>query len=105
MSTDGDAAVRIGGHEVGPGRETFVVAEIGINHNGDVALAKKLIAAAVTSGADAVKLQKRTVEVVYADEELDTPRESPFGTTNRELQLALEFDYDDYAQVAAFCAS
>jgi N-acetylneuraminate synthase len=97
--------VRIGDREVGPGLETFVVAEIGINHNGDVGLAKKLIGAAVSSGANAVKLQKRTVEVVYSQEELDRPRESPFGTTNRELKYGLEFGPEEYGEIAAFCAS
>jgi N-acetylneuraminate synthase len=97
--------VRIGDREVGPGLETFVVAEIGINHNGDVGLAKKLVGAAVSSGANAVKLQKRTVEVVYSQEELDRPRESPFGTTNRELKYGLEFGSEEYAEIAAFCAS
>jgi N-acetylneuraminate synthase len=97
--------VRIGDREVGPGLETFVVAEIGINHNGDVGLAKKLVGAAVSSGANAVKLQKRTVEVVYSQEELDRPRESPFGTTNRELKDGLEFGPEEYGEIAAFCVS
>jgi N-acetylneuraminate synthase len=97
--------VRIGDREVGPGQETFLVAEIGINHNGDVGLAKKLIGAAASAGANAVKLQKRSVDVVYSQEELDRPRESPFGTTNRELKHGLEFGREEYAEIAAFCAS
>jgi N-acetylneuraminate synthase len=97
--------VRIGGREVGPGRETFVVAEIGINHNGDVGLAKELVEAAANAGANAVKLQKRSVDVVYSQEELDRPRQSPFGATNRELKHGLEFGWEEYAEIAVFCDS
>jgi N-acetylneuraminate synthase len=96
--------VWIGNRRVGPGLETFVVAEIGINHNGDVNLAKRLVEAAVSSGADAVKLQKRTVAIVYSDEELNRPRESPFGKTNRDLKLGLEFGPAEYSALASFCA-
>ena len=70
-------AVEIAGRRVGHAEPSFVVAEIGINHNGDVGLARKLIAAAVTAGCDAVKFQKRTIDVVYSAEELERPRESP----------------------------
>ena len=98
-------AVQIGERLVGPGRPVFFVAEIGINHNGDVELAKKLIAAAATSGADAVKFQKRTVDVVYSEEELARPRESPYGTTNGELKRGLELGEDEYAEIDAFCRS
>ena len=63
---------------------TYIIAEIGINHNGDISLAKKLISKAAESGANAVKFQKRTIDVVYSAEELSTYRESPWGTTNRE---------------------
>jgi N-acetylneuraminate synthase len=97
--------VQIGERLVGPGLPVFVVAEIGINHNGDVELAKKLIAAAAASGADAVKFQKRTVDVVYSDDELARPRESPYGTTNGDLKRGLEFEEDDYAKIDAFCRS
>lgn len=99
------APVRIGDREVGPGRPVVVMADIGINHNGDVMVAKQLIGAASSSGVDMVKFQKRTVETVYAADELDRPRESPFGDTNRDLKLGLEFEADDYEQVAAFCRS
>ena len=78
------AEVRIGNTAVGDGHPCFIVAEIGINHNGDVDLARKLIDVAVGAGCNAVKFQKRTVEVVYTPEELARPRESPFGTTNAE---------------------
>ena len=88
MSTTGDR-VRIGDHWVGIGEPCFVIAEIGINHNGDLALVRRLIDAAADSGCDAVKFQKRTVDVVYSAEELATPRESAFGTTNGELKRGL----------------
>ncbi len=61
----------------------FIIAEIGINHNGSMDLAKKLIDGAVDAGCDAVKFQKRTIDVVYTAADLDRPRESPWGTTNR----------------------
>jgi N-acetylneuraminate synthase len=95
--------VRIGNRLVGPGHPTFVVAEIGINHNGDVALAQRLVHAAASAGCDAVKFQKRTVEAVYTAEELSRPRESPFGTTNGDLKRGLEFGYEEYAQIDACC--
>lgn len=81
----------------------FVIAEIGINHNGDLELAKKMIDAAVDSGANAVKFQKRTLERVYTQEELDTPRESPWGTTNREQKQGLEFGVSEYQVIDAYC--
>ena len=74
----------------------FVIAEIGINHNGDINIAKKLIDIAVRTGCDAVKFQKRTVEKVYSKEVLDSPRESPWGTTTREQKLGLEFGKKEY---------
>ena len=60
-------------------RKTYIIAEIGINHNGDIELAKELIKTASKTGCDAVKFQKRTIEDVYSKEELDAPRESPWG--------------------------
>ncbi len=95
--------VQIGNKKVGPGYPCFIVGEIGINHNGDVEIAKKLIDYAVRYGFDAVKFQKRTVDVVYSKEELDKPRESPFGNTNRELKVALEFGYEQYAEIDRYC--
>ena len=68
--------VRIGDREVGDGHPCYVIAEIGINHNGDVAQAKRLITVASGAGCDAVKFQKRTIDVVYRPEELAKPRES-----------------------------
>lgn len=83
------AEVRIGGSLVGDGHPCFVVAEIGINHNGDIAIAKKLIDIAVEAKCSAVKFQKRTIEIVYSPEELALPRESPFGNTNGDLKFGL----------------
>ncbi len=77
----------------------FIIAEIGINHNGDLDIAKKLIDGAVFSGCDAVKFQKRTVEKVYSKEELDKPRESPWGTTNRDQKMGLEFGKKEYDEI------
>jgi N-acetylneuraminate synthase len=82
-----------------------VVAEIGINHNGDIDLAKRLISVAVAAGCDAVKFQKRTIDVVYSPEELAKPRETPFGATNGDMKYGLEFDYEDFAEINAFCKS
>jgi N-acetylneuraminate synthase len=97
--------VQIKDRIIGPGHPTFITAEIGINHNGDLKLAKKLISAAAASGCDAVKFQKRTIEVVYTPEELAKPRESPFGTTNGDLKRGLEFGKDEYAEIDHFCRS
>ena len=95
--------VKIASKKVGPGQPCFVVAEIGINHNGDLEIAKKLIDAAAQSGCDAVKFQKRTIEVVYSAEELARPRESPFGTLNGDLKRGLEFGQAEYAQIDRYC--
>jgi len=84
---------------------TTIIAEIGINHNGDIKLAKKLIDVASLAGCDAVKFQKRTVTDVYSPEELDTPRASPWGTTNREQKLGLEFGVEEYDIIDAHCKS
>ena len=81
----------------------FIIAEIGINHNGDVNIAQALICTAKEAGCDAVKFQKRTLEVVYPSEVLDAPRESPWGTTNRQQKEALEFGRKEYEQIDAFC--
>jgi sialic acid synthase SpsE/glycosyltransferase involved in cell wall biosynthesis len=98
------STVKIGGIEVGRGLPCVVVAEIGINHNGDVGIAKQLVDVAAAAGCAAVKFQKRTVEVVYTPEELSRIRESPFGTTNGELKRALEFDAAAYREIASHCA-
>jgi N-acetylneuraminate synthase len=95
--------VDIAGRPVGHDEPSFIVAEIGINHNGDLGLARKLISAAVTAGCDAVKFQKRTVDVVYTAEDLARPRESPFGTTNGDLKRGLELDQDAFAAIDEYC--
>ena len=81
----------------------FVTAELGINHNGDVEIAKKLIDIAVNAGCDAVKFQKRTIEKVYSKEILDKPRESPWGTTTKEQKMGLEFSKDEYDIIDNYC--
>ena len=80
----------------------FITAEIGINHNGDINIAKKLIDVAIRTGCDAVKFQKRTVEKVYSEEVLDSPRESPWGKTTREQKLGLEFDKKEYDVIDSY---
>ncbi len=84
---------------------TFIVAEIGINHNGSLDIAKKLIDIALSAGCNAVKFQKRTVEKVYSKEVLDSPRESPWGTTTREQKFGLEFSLKDYQIIDKYCKS
>jgi N-acetylneuraminate synthase len=91
--------IKLGGTLVGDGHPCYVVAEIGINHNGDIAIAKKLIDVAVASGCQAVKFQKRTINVVYSTEELARLRESPFGTTNGDLKYGLEFELEQYREI------
>ncbi|PIQ85385.1 MAG: N-acetylneuraminate synthase [Candidatus Omnitrophica bacterium CG11_big_fil_rev_8_21_14_0_20_45_26] len=98
-----NSQVKIGNKWVGDGHPTFVIAEIGINHNGDINLAKKLIEASTAIGCDAVKFQKRTVEVVYSAEELAKPRENPFGPTNGDLKRGLEFGKKEYDIINAYC--
>lgn len=83
--------------------KTFIIAEIGINHNGDMNLAKKLIDGAVQAGCDLVKFQKRTIDLVYTQEELDKSRESPWGTTNREQKAGLEFGEKEYDKINRYC--
>ena len=83
--------------------KTFIIAEIGINHNGSLALAKQLIDGAVLAGCDAVKFQKRTLEAVYTPEELDKPRESPWGSTNRQQKEGLEFNKAEYDEIDKYC--
>ena len=81
----------------------FIIAEIGINHNGDMAIAKQLIDAASDAGFDAVKFQKRTIDKVYTKEFLDAPRESPWGTTQRDQKEGLEFSANDYKLIDSYC--
>lgn len=81
----------------------FITAEIGINHNGDLQLAKRLIDAAVVAGCDAVKFQKRTVDRVYTKEYLDSPRQSPWGETQRAQKEGLEFGRPEYDEIDRYC--
>lgn len=83
--------------------KTYIIAEIGINHNGDMKIAKKLIDTAVIAGCDAVKFQKRTIDKVYSKEMLDGPRISPWGTTQREQKEGLEFNEKEYDEINAYC--
>jgi N-acetylneuraminate synthase len=95
--------MKIGNHEVGGSHPALVVSEIGISHNGSLDLALKMIAESKRAGAQLVKFQKRTVDLVYTAEELARPRESPFGTTNGDLKRGLEFGQDEYAHIDAYC--
>jgi len=81
----------------------FIIAEIGINHNGSVEIAKQLIDVAKDAGADAVKFQKRTIDLVYTNEMLDSPRQSPWGTTQRAQKEGLEFGMKEYKEIDAYC--
>lgn len=81
----------------------FFIAEIGINHNGDIDICKKLIDVAVEAGCDAVKFQKRDIDLVYSKEILDSPRESPWGNTQRDQKNGLEFKYQDYLEIDNYC--
>lgn len=124
-----ERAVAIGTHLVGPGQPVFIVAEIGINHNGYVEIAKKLIDVAISAGANAVKFQTRTVDEVYTPEELQKPRQVPRqvlenalergvlsdeaeqrlrnsdfkDSTNGDLKNALEFTLEEYSKINAYC--
>lgn len=97
--------VKIGKYNVGDLNHCFIIAEIGINHNGDINLAKKLIKMAHDLGADAVKFQKRTVDVVYSKHELEMERPNPFGNTNGDLKRGLEFGYEEYKVIDEYCKS
>ena len=81
----------------------FIVAEIGINHNGDLNNAKKLIDIASNAGCDAVKFQKRTVEKVYSPDVLDSPRESPWGNSTRDQKNGLEFSLKQFSIIDKYC--
>ena len=95
--------VKIGDQLVGDGLPCYVVGEIGINHNGDLNVARRLVDVAAVAGANAVKFQKRTVDVVYSAEELARVRENPFGPTNGDLKRGLEFGLDQYRMLERYC--
>ena len=84
-------------------KQVFIIAEIGINHNGDIEIAKQLIDVAKDAGCDAVKFQKRTIDIVYSQEYLASLRESPWGTTQREQKEGLEFGKAKYDIIDAYC--
>lgn len=83
----------------------FIIAEIGINHNGDMSICKELIDIAADAGCDAVKFQKRDIDKVYTKELLDSPRESPWGTTQRQQKEGLEFSREEYQEIDNYCKS
>jgi N-acetylneuraminate synthase len=95
--------VQIGKTLVGDGHPCYLIGEIGINHNGSLDQAKNLIATAKNAGWNAVKFQKRTIEIVYTAEELAKPRENPFGETNGDLKRGLEFGLEQYRKINEFC--
>ena len=84
-------------------KKPYLIAEIGINHNGDINLAKKLIDVATENKFDAVKFQKRDINLVYSKEVLDTPRQSPWGNTTREQKYGLEFEKKEYDEIDSYC--
>ena len=84
-------------------KKPYLIAEIGINHNGDIDIAKKLIKCAKDCGFDSVKFQKRTINIVYDEKTLDTLRESPWGKTTREQKLGLEFEKKEYDEIDKYC--
>ena len=84
-------------------KKFFIIAEIGINHNGDLDIARDLIDVAADAGADAVKFQKRTIDLVYTKEILNVPRESPWGTIQREQKEGLELGKDEYQEIDKYC--
>jgi N-acetylneuraminate synthase len=84
-------------------KKPYLIAEIGINHNGDIEIAKQLIKNAKDCGFDAVKFQKRTIDIVYDKKTLDTPRESPWGQTTKEQKFGLEFDKSEYDEIDIYC--
>jgi len=96
-------SVKIEDKFIGDDYPCFIIAEIGINHNGSVELAKKMIDIASTTGCDAVKFQKRTIDVVYTKEELSKDRHSIFGETNGDLKRGLEFGYKEYSEINKYC--
>ena len=84
-------------------KKIIIISEIGINHNGDLDLAKKMIMESKNCGADLVKFQKRDINIVYDKQTLDSKRESPWGSTTREQKLGLEFEKKEYDEIEIFC--
>lgn len=96
-------SVKVGSKMVSEASPTYMIAEIGINHNGSLEMAKKLIDEALKAGFDAVKFQKRTVNKVFTPEELARPRDSVFGSTNGDLKYGLEFGFSDFTEIDKYC--
>src|SRR4051794_36447963 len=97
-------SIRIGNRLVGDHQPCFIIAEIGINHNGDLGVAKKLIDAAALAGCDAVKFQKRTPELCVPPEQRKVMRETPWGTmTYMEYRERVELGYREYSEIDAYC--
>jgi len=96
-------SIHLGPRPVGDGCPCYIIGEIGINHNGSLDIARNLISVAKNAGCDAVKFQKRTVDIVYTPEELAKPRENPFGETNGDLKRGLEFGLEQYRKIDEFC--
>jgi N-acetylneuraminate synthase len=96
--------IQIDGRTVGPGQPCFVIAEIGINHNGDLELARRLIDVAVEAGCDAVKFQKRTPELCVPANERDRIKETPWGDMSYlDYRYRVEFGHDEYAEIDSYC--
>ena len=96
--------MKIGNKEISENKSTYIIGEIGINHNGSIILAKSLIDIAVKCGCDAVKFQKRDIDLVYTKEELDKPRNSVYGKTNGDLKRGLEFSFEDYKELFSYAS-
>lgn len=96
-------SVQVGARSISDSAPTYIIAEIGINHNGDLEIAKSLIDEAAKAGFDAVKFQKRTVDLVFTPEELARPRKSVYGETNGDLKYGLEFGHDDFKAIDKHC--
>lgn len=99
------ATVNLGDREVGESKPCYVIGEIGLNHNGSLVNAEKLVDVAALAGADAVKLQKRTLDVCFTPEQLAAPRESPWGTTVGEYKRAVELGRREYVDLARYAAA
>jgi len=97
------STVKIGRAIIGERNPVYIVAEIGINHNGSLDIARQLIDLALAAGCNAVKFQKRTVDVVYTEEELSRARENPFGATNGDLKRGLEFGLEQFQEIDRYC--
>jgi len=97
-------SMKLGGRAVGPGNQVYIVAEVGINHNGDIELAKRLIDAAIEAGVNAVKFQKRTPELCVPDDQKEKKRETPWGyITYLDYRHRVEFGKEEYSEIDRYC--